>query len=1044
MQVEIAMLGGFSVAVARSPVPAGAWSRRGAASVVKLLALAEGRALHREQVIDALWPTVPVEAALPRLHKAAHYARRALADAAGGPGTEPPAVVLRNDQVLLLPDAEVDIDAVEFRRRAQEALAAGSVPAAEAALTAYGGVLLPEDLYEPWAADWRDALGVLHRDLLRLARRWSDLVREDPTDEAAHVALARELAERGDLRAAERQLERMEQALRRELGTVPSGEAQRLRAEVAARAGATPPPVEPATEQAVRLVGRKTTGDLVRDRLERADLGRGSTVLLTGPPGVGKSAVLDLATALAKRRGWRTARGAASLMEGAWPYAPVLEAFGDLCRQHPSLLDGLDDSFRLELDRALAGEQAGWSGESAHQRLFVAAAELLRLAASDRGLLLVVDDVHEADEASLRLLHYLARTAVTERMLIALATRPHETLRELETSLVARGVGSVVDLQPLDPAASRRLVALRHPDLDEATVAEVCAVSGGLPFRLLETARAAADGSGDLAVSGLGEPALAVLRRVALLGTAFTTDELLAVSGVGEDATYAALAAGLDTSVVEPTDTGYRFRHALVRDSVLATFPAHERSRAGGDVAERLAAGGAPATRVARLFVASGHPVQAIPYARRAVETAGALGAYRDGLALVDAVIDHASGADRAHLLARRGDLLLALADPAAVPAYRAALAMTTGTEHRLVRVRLARALTFQGDLDTAAALVAGLELEGDSADGPLLLARGNLAYFTGDLEAARAAADAARAVLRPDDTWQLLDLVGLQGFIAHQRGELFERFRLELRRTLDDPGLATAVFDAHLCVAESMLYGPIPFAEVIGLAEQLRRRAEQHGALRGAAFATGLIGEAALLMGDVDRAERELTEAVELHRDVDATAGQAHSLQRLADVHVARGDRPGATGLLRRALPLARWSVISSHLVQRVYGSMIAAAPDPVAAVAIAEQGDLTIGQTDRCGFCDLLFEAPAAIACADAGLLDDAERHLALARQSAAFLVSTARDAVVAEASAHLAAARQDNEAFERLAAEAVELFTLAGQPLDAARCAALGVPV
>ena len=101
MHVEIAMLGTFSVAVARAPVAADAWSRRGAASLVKLLALAEGRSLHREQVIDALWPTVPPDAALPRLHKAAHYARRALEpdDAHGTP-----ILVLRQDRVLLLPD----------------------------------------------------------------------------------------------------------------------------------------------------------------------------------------------------------------------------------------------------------------------------------------------------------------------------------------------------------------------------------------------------------------------------------------------------------------------------------------------------------------------------------------------------------------------------------------------------------------------------------------------------------------------------------------------------------------------------------------------------------------------------------------------------------------------------------------------------------------------------------------------------------------------------------------------------------------------------
>ncbi|MGZ8750134.1 MAG: AAA family ATPase, partial [Pseudonocardia sp.] len=624
MHVEIAMLGTFSVTVARSPVASDAWSRRGAASLVKLLALAEGRSLHREQVIDALWPTVPPDAALPRLHKAAHYARRALEpdDEHGNP-----ILVLRQDRVLLLPESEVHVDAVEFRRCAEKALAAGSAAEAEAALAAYGGPLLPEDLYEPWAADWRDTVDVLHRDLLRLAGRWSELVREAPTDEAAHMALARELAQRGDVRAAERQLERMEQSLRRELGTVPSGEARRLRADIEARTGSI---TSARSESSVRLVGRKAVGDTVRGHLDRADAGHGSTLLLTGPAGVGKSAVLDLAVALGDRRDWRTARGAASLMEGAWPYAPVLEAFGDLCRQHPSLLDGLDDSFRLELDRALSGEQASWSGETAHQRLFVAAAELLRLAASDRGLLLVVDDLHEADEASLRLLHYLARTAVTERVLITLATRPREALREVESSLVGRGAGSVLALQPLDDAASRRLLAQHHPGLDEATVTEICAVSGGLPFRVLEAARAAEGGSSDLAVSGLGDPVVAVLRRVALLGSAFTTDELLAVSGVSEDEAYAALAAGIEVSVVVPAETGYRFRHALVRDTVLATFAPHELSRTGGDVAERMATLGAPATRGAHLFIASGHPVQAIPHARRAVETAGALGAYRD------------------------------------------------------------------------------------------------------------------------------------------------------------------------------------------------------------------------------------------------------------------------------------------------------------------------------------------------------------------------------------------------------------------------------
>jgi len=1030
MDVTITLFGGFSVEVGGARVPAEAWTRRGAASLVKLLAVADGRRMHREQVMDTLWPELPVESATPRLHKAAHYARRALGGSAG--------LALRNELVMLFPDAEIRVDAVEFRRAAEAALASGSTDDAERALGLFHGPFLPEDPYEPWASPWRDALGVLHEDLLRLAGRWEDLVRVSSTDEEAHLALAREHADRGDVRAALRQLERMEQALRRELGTAPSPAALKLRSRLSGEVEQPEP--EAASREAMRLIGRRGVADAIRDRMDRADAGRGSTVVVTGVAGVGKSAVLELAAALARRRGWRVARGGASAVEGSWPYAPVLEAFAELCRRHPTLLDGLDDMYGEELGRALGGRQISWNGETAHQRLFVAAAELLRLSATGRGLLLVVDDLHEADEASLRLLHYLARCAVNETVVILIAARPTGgPLREVQGSLVARGIGGVIDLAPLDERGTRRLLEMRFPDLDEPTVDEIWAVSAGLPFRILEAARDARSGTRNVAVSGLPPDALAIFRRVALLGSVFTTDELLAASDAGEPETYAALEAALAISVVEPAETGYRFRHALVRESLLAGFPAHERSRAGRQVAERLAALDAPPVRVAHLFVASGHPVQAIPYARPAIETAGALGAYRDGLALLDAVVDHASGTDRAHLLARRGDLLMALADPSAVDAYRAAVSVTTGTEHRLVRARLARAATFQGDLDTAEAALAHLDLEGDAADAPLLLARGNLAYFAGDVQAAWEAADAARSLLQPGDSWQIMDLVGLQGLIAHQRGEWFQRFLRELRRTQDNPGLAAAVFDAHLCVAEYLLYGPIPYDEVIDLAGGLRRRAQHHGVLRGVAFATALIGEAALLKGDLDLAERELREAVDLHRDVDASAGEAHCLQRLAEVRLARGDREEALGLLQRALPLARWSVVSMHLLQRIYGTMISAATSPAAAVTIAERAEETLGETDRCLFCDVMFAVPAAIAHADAGDVGAATRYIVMAEVSEGQWEGTSWDAAVAEARAHLAMARGDLAESARCIDAAISKFTAAGQPLDAARCVA-----
>ena len=80
MNAEIDLLGGLPSGVDGRPIAATEWRRRQAASLVKLLALAPRRTLHREQVIDALWPGAVIDDAGPRLHNAAHFARRLLGD----------------------------------------------------------------------------------------------------------------------------------------------------------------------------------------------------------------------------------------------------------------------------------------------------------------------------------------------------------------------------------------------------------------------------------------------------------------------------------------------------------------------------------------------------------------------------------------------------------------------------------------------------------------------------------------------------------------------------------------------------------------------------------------------------------------------------------------------------------------------------------------------------------------------------------------------------------------------------------------------------
>jgi DNA-binding SARP family transcriptional activator/tetratricopeptide (TPR) repeat protein len=1025
--IEIRAIGGFEVLVEGIPVPPVSWARRHAAALVKLLAITDGHRLHRERVMAALWPAISVDEATPRLHKAAHFARKALERGAG-------TITLQHDIVCFDPPEVFDIDVDAFRRLAADALRNGNRDAAARAVELCRGDLLPDDVYDEWVTAARDEVAAMRLELLRLLERWDDLVALDPADEEAQTALARRHAERGDARAALRQLERLEQALRRELGTGLGPDARALKESLEARAGA-PKPAQPT----LRLIARRDVGDRFRAALASAASGRGTAILLRGPAGVGTTALLDLVTGLADREGFRVARWTASSIEGQWPYGPVIGAFSALCRAHPALLDGLSDQFRSEIERAMSAADLPWSGESAHPRLFLATSELMRLAAEGTGLLLAVDDIHQADDASLRLLHYLSRCARDSAVLIVLAGRPVRSAgSDVLDSIASSDRGALLDVPPLPAPAVERLLLETYPDLDPGVISTIADASGGIPFTALELARQRATDRRGTAPSSLPPDVTRTLQRVAMLGTAFTTDEFLAMCDGDADDAYAQLGQAVSALIVEPADLGHRFRHPMVRDAILDGVPPADLTGRRAEVARRLTTLHGPPARVAGMFLDAGQPAAAVPYVVRAVETAGALGAYRDALSLIDRVVDHAGQAERAILLARRADLLLAMGMPDAVEAYRVALAVTTGTENRLLRARLARILAFGGEFDTARAALAGIQPEGDAADAAILLSQGTIAFFEGDVDAAWKIASLARdRVDLGDSGWQVLDLVALQGLIAHQRGEWFDRFQLELRRTEGRQTLATSVFDAHLCVAEYVLYGQVPYDEIIADAEELRAVSRRAGALRGEAFATALVGEAMLLKGDLDRAETELVEAIALHREIAATTGEAHSMQRLAEVMLARGRRDEAFALLQRALPLARWSTMGLHLIQRIYGTMIVAAPTVEDARAMVDRAEATITDEDRCAVCDVMFAVPATIACADAGDLDAARHYLGVAEESARRFDRAAWIAAVAEARAHVAAAQGDVDQAARLLADAARMFAAAEHHRDAERC-------
>lgn len=249
-RVVIRLLGGFEVSVDGTVTPERGWRRRTAASLVKVLALAPGHRLHREQVIDLLWPDEPAADASPKLHKAAHYARKA----AG----RHDAVVLRNDAVQLFPTAELIVDAVVFDELSRRAITSHDPATAHSAIDHYQGELLPDDRYDEWAAERRELLRLRHLNLLRLTGQWLQVSELDPSDEQAHVELMRDHVANGDPWVALHHYERLEQVLDRDLGVAPGPTARELRDVIETAAGPPRTWVEDLVAELTELTRRRT------------------------------------------------------------------------------------------------------------------------------------------------------------------------------------------------------------------------------------------------------------------------------------------------------------------------------------------------------------------------------------------------------------------------------------------------------------------------------------------------------------------------------------------------------------------------------------------------------------------------------------------------------------------------------------------------------------------------------------------------------------------------------------------------------------------
>src|SRR5215208_3502372 len=240
--IRVWLLGGFRVSVDSRIITQDGWRLKKAATLMKLLALAPGHRLHREQAVDLLWPDSGRRAASNSLRSTLHAARKVLDPAVGERY-----LASEDESLVLCPGGDLWVDVDAFEEAAATARRTKEPATYRAALDLYGGDLLPEDRYEQWTEGRRVELQQLHLALLvELAGLYEErhehelaievlrkVTAEEPTSEEAHVALMRLHALAGRPERALTQYERFRDTLSRGLGTQPAASSHSLRDEIA-------------------------------------------------------------------------------------------------------------------------------------------------------------------------------------------------------------------------------------------------------------------------------------------------------------------------------------------------------------------------------------------------------------------------------------------------------------------------------------------------------------------------------------------------------------------------------------------------------------------------------------------------------------------------------------------------------------------------------------------------------------------------------------------------------------------------------------------
>lgn len=806
--------------------------------------------------------------------------------------------------------------------------------------------------FHHWCMAERERHGTLRRNVLgalvtRLANaperalpHGHAMVASDPLAESAHAALVCLLAAAGRYPDAERHYAWARELLQREVAMPAGGplddaihRVRRERREAGAVVPSTPPTpplVEPKQPPSIANVQTLLGRDAERDAIAQSIAGRSASRLLlfTGEPGIGKTHLLDHLAERAASAGRRVIRGRCFQAEMVRPYGMWLDALRGVSTA------GVPSDTLAQAAPLLAGQAAEGGNR---ERLFEAAATLVRSLAAAQPLALLLDDLQWIDEGSAALLHYVARTLdASSPVLLAGAARAGEVddnpwAKALLQSLARSGSLQRMDLGPLVESDARTLLG----NTPIAT-ADALRQTGGNPLYLIELANAArrgTDGTGrsldaliDERLRSLDDGARDLLSWAAAMGRELRPDLLAAAAGLPVAELLARLQRFERHGLLAPTGQGhFDFVHDLARQAVYRALSQPRRRAIHRQIAHALIAASAEDPWLHGEIVRHAGLANETLAAVRACLAAGehclrmfanpqAAAVAEHGLAQVDEL---AQGAERVRL--EIGLLRLRVA-AAASPGGRRLPALVERIERTIAAAEALglhpeaaagwEILSFwqQQASDTERAQQATLAAQRMTrhADAPThcqqLANSGRcLLEIEADPPRGRALLDEA-ATLASGLELKVMEIEWGRGLVARSEGDLAAA-RAALARAVALARLADNHWREYECMVwlatvelESGCHAEV-LAHVDEIVEAAARMGEPH-----APFAQALGALARLRQGDV-AAEAELDASLATLRELDDKAHLAYALNEKAALALA-ADRPDdAAACAREAL---------------------------------------------------------------------------------------------------------------------------------------------